>query len=85
MGVKLVRVYHNNAHTCCIGITTAMAAVIVHGGAYAIPDSIADASVRGCQNAAGLAHRALREGKSAVDAGRNRLSQLIKLYVSVCI
>lgn len=53
-----------------LGTTTAMAAVIVHGGAYAIPDSIADASVRGCQNAAGLAHRALREGKSAVDAGR---------------
>ena len=46
-----------------------MAAVIVHGGAYAIPDSIAEASLKGCQSAAKLAHRALLEGKSALDAG----------------
>ena len=46
-----------------------MAAVIVHGGAYAIPDSIAEASVNGCQVAARLAHKALEDGKSALDAG----------------
>lgn len=46
-----------------------MAAVVVHGGAYAIPDSKVDASLRGCQEAAKLAHKALKEGKSALDAG----------------
>ena len=57
----------NNAHPTT---TNFMAAVIVHGGAYTIPDSIAEASVRGCQNAAGLAYGALKEGKSAIDAGK---------------
>lgn len=47
-----------------------MAAVIVHGGAYAIPDSLAEASLKGCQSAAKLAHLALLEGKPALDSGR---------------
>ena len=46
-----------------------MAAVIVHGGAYAIPDGIVESSLRGCQLAAKQAHKALEEGKSALDAG----------------
>ena len=46
-----------------------MAAVIVHGGAYAIPDSIVEDSVKGCQSAARMAHKALLEGKPALDAG----------------
>ena len=48
-----------------------MAAVIVHGGAYAIPDNIVEPSLRGCQLAAKLAHKALEDGKSALDAGIN--------------
>ena len=47
-----------------------MAAVIVHGGAYAIPDRIVESSLRGCQVAAKLAHKALEDGKSALDAGK---------------
>lgn len=43
-------------------------AVIVHGGAYAIPDSIVDASVKGCTRAATEAHKLLKEGRSALDA-----------------
>ena len=66
----------NVAHQPCIQprppmfqIQHIMAAVIVHGGAYTIPDGIVDASVRGCQLAARLAHKALQDGKSALDAG----------------
>ena len=47
-----------------------MAAVIVHGGAYAIPDSVANSKVKGCQKAAEAAHKALIAGKSALDAGK---------------
>ena len=50
-----------------------MAAVIVHGGAYTIPDSIVESSLRGCQLAAKLAHKALEDGKSALDAGKYHL------------
>ena len=46
-----------------------MAAVIVHGGAWAIPDSLAGASTEGCEKAAVAAHGALLAGKSALDAG----------------
>lgn len=46
-----------------------MAAVIVHGGAYAIPDSLVEPKVEGCKRAAESAHKALMEGKSATDAG----------------
>ncbi len=46
-----------------------MAAVIVHGGAYAIPDSIADACVAGCREAAEKAYQVLKSGNSALDAG----------------
>ncbi len=47
-----------------------MAAVIVHAGAYAIPDHEADPLREGCKKAAQEAHKALTEGKSAVDAGK---------------
>ena len=56
-----------------------MAAVIVHGGAYNIPDSIAEASLKGCQTAAKLAHIALVEGKSALDAGRSTCMDRVHL------
>ena len=46
-----------------------MAAVIVHGGAWAIPDSLAGASTEGCEKAALKAHGVLLAGKSALDAG----------------
>ena len=45
-------------------------AVIVHGGAYAVPDSIAEASLAGCKEAAGRAFKTLTAGKSALDAGK---------------
>ena len=46
-----------------------MAAIIVHGGAYAIPDNVADAKKTGCEKAAQGGHEILLAGKSAVDAG----------------
>lgn len=46
-----------------------MAAVIVHGGSYAIPSHLVEPSRRGCEKAALEAHRVLLEGKSALDAG----------------
>jgi isoaspartyl peptidase/L-asparaginase-like protein (Ntn-hydrolase superfamily) len=52
-----------------------MAAVIVHGGAYTIPDGIVESSLRGCQLAAKQAHKALEDGKSALDAGTSLLTQ----------
>lgn len=46
-----------------------MAAVVVHGGAYAIPDSIAGTCEEGCREAAQQGYKVLKEGKSALDAG----------------
>ena len=44
-------------------------AVVVHGGAFSIPDEDAAASVEGCVHAAKEAFEVLRSGKSAIDAG----------------
>lgn len=46
-----------------------MATVIVHGGAGAVPDAIADEVTKGCVEAAEKAYQILQSGKSAVDAG----------------
>ena len=46
-----------------------MAAIIVHAGAYAIPDDVADGMKAGCEKAAQGGHEVLLAGKSAVDAG----------------
>lgn len=46
-----------------------MAAVIVHGGASAVPDAIVDVAVAGCKTAAERAYKILQSGKSALDAG----------------
>ncbi len=43
--------------------------VIVHGGAYSIPDRLVALKLEGCRNAAESAYKALKEGKSAMDAG----------------
>lgn len=45
-----------------------MASIIVHGGAYAIPDHVVAANRSGLQIAATSAHKALMEGKTALDA-----------------
>ncbi len=47
-----------------------MAVVIVHGGAYTIPDAAVGRKLEGCRRAAQSAYKALTEGKSATDAGR---------------
>lgn len=44
------------------------AVVVVHGGAYAIPDELAEASVEGVKAAACRGLSVLRGGGSAVDA-----------------
>lgn len=44
-------------------------AVIVHGGAFSIPDEIAEACAKGCVLAAKEAYEILRCGRSAIDAG----------------
>ncbi|XP_021362086.1 isoaspartyl peptidase/L-asparaginase-like [Mizuhopecten yessoensis] len=42
--------------------------IVVHGGAWAIPDSLAEGSVQGVRLAAGAGYRLLKAGGSAVDA-----------------
>ena len=45
-----------------------MASIIVHGGAYAMPDHLVAVKKGGVQTAASNAHKALMEGKTALDA-----------------
>ena len=45
-----------------------MASIVVHGGAYAIPDHLVAVKRSGVQIAATNAHKALMEGKTALDA-----------------
>lgn len=45
-----------------------MAAIIVHGGAFAIPDSLVDNSLKGCQSAVQDGYKILQSGGSALDA-----------------
>ena len=45
------------------------AAVIVHGGAYTIPEGDVATTVSGCRAAAERAYLLLQSGKSALDAG----------------
>ena len=52
-----------------------MTAVIVHGGAYAIPDTVAPAAEAGCKEAAEKAYKALLSGKSALDAGTVQVTE----------
>ena len=47
---------------------TQIPSVIVHGGAWSIPDHLADASRAGVRLAASRAYRILQDGGSAVDA-----------------
>ncbi|XP_076443178.1 isoaspartyl peptidase/L-asparaginase-like [Babylonia areolata] len=42
--------------------------IVIHGGAWAIPESLAEASVAGVKQAARAGHALLRQGGSAVDA-----------------
>ena len=42
--------------------------IVIHGGAWAIPDSLAAASVAGVKRAARAGHAVLQKGGSAVDA-----------------
>ena len=53
-----------------------MAAVIVHGGACKVPDSIADACIVGCEAARDEAYSVLNAGKSALDAGTSHCNSL---------
>ena len=42
--------------------------LIVHGGAWAVPDHLAAASRRGVREAAITGHRVLKEGGTAIEA-----------------
>ena len=57
----LWRKHHRNARALKI-------AIIVHGGAYAIPDELREACERGCRVAASKGYAVLQAGGSAVDA-----------------
>ena len=46
-----------------------MAAIIVHGGASAIPSAIRELCVTGCRTAADEGYKVLKAGSSALDAG----------------
>ena len=45
-----------------------MAAITVHGGAWAIPDGVRDESVRGCEAAALAGYEVVKKGGSALNA-----------------
>ena len=45
-----------------------MVSIVVHGGAWAIPDTIATATKKGVEDAARVGYEVLRAGGSAIDA-----------------
>lgn len=47
---------------------SALPVIAIHGGAWAIPDHLANASVEGVKTAARVGHEVLSKGGSAVDA-----------------
>ena len=49
-------------------MSTIHPAIIVHGGAWAIPDQLATATVDGVKRAASIGYKCLLEHKSAIDA-----------------
>ena len=51
-------------------------AIVIHGGAWAIPDKIADASQDGVKEAAKIGYKILMEGGSAVDAVESAVTSL---------
>ena len=51
-------------------------AIVVHGGAWAIPDKIADASQDGVKEAVRIGYKILMEGGSAVDAVESAVTSL---------
>ena len=51
-------------------------AIVIHGGAWAIPDKIADASQDGVKEAARIGYKILMEGGSAVDAVESAVASL---------
>lgn len=51
-------------------------AMIVHGGAWAIPDDQVDAHARGCLNAIHAGYAALRKGGSALDAVQTAIRRM---------
>lgn len=51
-------------------------AIIVHGGAWAIPDDQVDAHARGCLDAVQAGYAALRKGGSALDAVQTAIRRM---------
>ena len=51
-------------------------AIVIHGGAWAIPDKIVDASQDGVKEAAKIGYKILMEGGSAVDAVESAVTSL---------
>lgn len=50
--------------------------IVIHGGAWAIPDSLAQASVEGVKRAARVGYQLLMDGRSAVDAVEAAVSDM---------
>lgn len=50
--------------------------IVIHGGAWAIPDELAEASVEGVIRAAKTGYKILLDGGSAVDAVENAVKVL---------
>ena len=57
-------------------MATLLPAIVIHGGAWAIPDKIADASQDGVKEAAKIGYKILMEGGSAVDAVESAVTSL---------
>ena len=51
-------------------------AIVIHGGAWAIPDKIADASQDGVKEAAKIGYKILMEGGTAADAVESAVASL---------
>ena len=49
--------------------------IVIHGGAWSVPDSLAEASRKGVKKAAEAGHEVLRQGGSALEA----VTQAVKI------
>ena len=60
-----------------------MVSIVIHGGAWAIPDSIAIPTKKGVEEAARVGYEVLRAGGSAIDAVQVHSFIVVNLYMAI--
>ena len=55
-------------HVTCSVPSSVMAVILIHGGAWSVPDSLEEASREGVKKAARVGHEVLKQGGSALEA-----------------